>query len=73
MCLSIWRHRFLGILIALGLSLGTLVFAQETAPILDNTGFVDVRAEGRGRLSPWPMRVPLWISQAAPIAVWPSR
>ncbi|MBA2466977.1 MAG: translocation/assembly module TamB, partial [Sphingomonas sp.] len=25
----------------------------------DNTGFVDVRAEGRGRLSPWPMRVPL--------------
>jgi penicillin-binding protein 2 len=41
MCLSIWRHRFLGILIALGLSLGTLVFAQETAPILDNTGFVE--------------------------------
>ena len=25
----------------------------------DNTGFIDVRAEGRGRLSPWPMRVPL--------------
>ncbi len=25
----------------------------------DNIGFVDVRAEGRGRLSPWPMRVPL--------------
>jgi translocation and assembly module TamB len=25
----------------------------------DNTGFVDVRAEGRGHLSPWPMRVPL--------------
>ncbi|HVF36497.1 MAG TPA: translocation/assembly module TamB, partial [Sphingomicrobium sp.] len=25
----------------------------------DNTGFVDVRAEGRGRLSPWPMRVPI--------------
>ena len=25
----------------------------------DNTGFVDVRAEGRGRFSPWPMRVPL--------------
>ncbi|MEO5971849.1 MAG: translocation/assembly module TamB, partial [Sphingomicrobium sp.] len=25
----------------------------------DKTGFVDVRAEGKGRLSPWPMRVPL--------------
>ena len=25
----------------------------------DDTGFVDVRAEGSGRLSPWPMRVPL--------------
>ncbi|MGZ2411725.1 translocation and assembly module TamB [Sphingomonas sp. F9_3S_D5_B_2] len=25
----------------------------------DATGFLDVRAEGRGRLSPWPMRVPL--------------
>ena len=42
MCLSVWRHRFLGNLIALALwSLGTLVFAQETAPILDNTGFVE--------------------------------
>ncbi|HET7237932.1 MAG TPA: hypothetical protein VFI76_02825, partial [Terrimicrobiaceae bacterium] len=36
-----WRHRFLGILIPLGLSLGTLVCAQETAPVLDNTGFVE--------------------------------
>ncbi len=25
----------------------------------DKTGFLDVRAEGRGKLSPWPMRVPL--------------
>lgn len=27
--------------------------------LFDNTGFVGVRAEGRGRLSAWPMRVPL--------------
>ncbi|WP_205480244.1 translocation/assembly module TamB domain-containing protein [Sphingomonas arenae] len=25
----------------------------------DDVGFVDVRAEGRGQLAPWPMRVPL--------------
>ena len=25
----------------------------------DQTGFVDVRAEGRGRFTPWPMRVPM--------------
>ena len=25
----------------------------------DNTGFIDFRAEGRGKLSPWPMRLPL--------------
>ena len=31
----------------------------------DNTGFVDVRAEGRGRLSPWPMRVPLRLQARA--------
>jgi translocation and assembly module TamB len=31
----------------------------------DNTGFVDVRAEGRGRASPWPMRVPLRLSARA--------
>ena len=29
------------------------------------TGFVDVRAEGRGRLAPWPMRVPLMLRAAA--------
>ncbi|MEO6255781.1 MAG: translocation/assembly module TamB, partial [Sphingomicrobium sp.] len=31
----------------------------------DNTGFIDVRAEGRGRGSPWPMRVPLRLSARA--------
>jgi translocation and assembly module TamB len=31
----------------------------------DETGFVDVRAEGRGRLSPWPMRVPLLLRAKA--------
>ncbi|HKX91644.1 MAG TPA: translocation/assembly module TamB domain-containing protein [Sphingomicrobium sp.] len=31
----------------------------------DDTGFVDVRAEGRGRLSPWPMRVPLRLQARA--------
>ncbi|HEU4697149.1 MAG TPA: translocation/assembly module TamB domain-containing protein [Sphingomicrobium sp.] len=28
----------------------------------DDTGFDDLRAEGRGRLSPWPMRVPIVLS-----------
>ena len=31
----------------------------------DNTGFVDVRAEGRGRLTRWPMRVPLRLQARA--------
>ena len=31
----------------------------------DNTGFVDVRAEGSGKLSPWPMRVPLHLTSRA--------
>jgi translocation and assembly module TamB len=31
----------------------------------DNTGFDDLRAEGRGRLSPWPMRVPIVLSARA--------
>jgi translocation and assembly module TamB len=31
----------------------------------DETGFVDVRAEGSGRLSPWPMRVPLRLTARA--------
>ena len=30
----------------------------------DNTGFVDLRAEGRGRLAPWPMRVPIRLRRA---------
>ena len=31
----------------------------------DNTGFTDVRAEGRGRGTPWPMRVPLRLQAKA--------
>lgn len=31
----------------------------------DKTGIVDVRAEGRGKLSPWPMRVPLLLKARA--------
>ena len=31
----------------------------------DDTGFVELRAEGRGRLSPWPMRVPMRLSARA--------
>jgi translocation and assembly module TamB len=31
----------------------------------DNTGFVDVRADGRGRMTPWPMRVPLRLQARA--------
>ena len=31
----------------------------------DSTGFVDVRAEGRGRLTAWPMRVPLRLQARA--------
>ena len=31
----------------------------------DKTGFVDVRAQGRGKLSPWPMRVPLLLKARA--------
>ncbi|HJU76699.1 MAG TPA: translocation/assembly module TamB, partial [Sphingomicrobium sp.] len=31
----------------------------------DDTGFVDLRAEGRGRFSPWPMRVPLRLQARA--------
>ncbi len=31
----------------------------------DDTGFVDVRAEGRGRFTPWPMRVPLRLQARA--------
>ena len=31
----------------------------------DRTGFIDVRAEGRGKASPWPMRVPLRLQARA--------
>jgi translocation and assembly module TamB len=38
-----------------------------TSPQLsfDQTGFVDVHVEGRGQLSPWPMRVPLHLRARA--------
>lgn len=38
-----------------------------TSPALqfDGTGFVDVRAEGRGQLSPWPMKLPLHLQARA--------
>jgi translocation and assembly module TamB len=38
-----------------------------TAPVLkfDDTGFVDVKADGSGRLSPWPVRVPLRLTARA--------
>ena len=38
-----------------------------TAPqmMFDDTGFVDVRAEGRGQLTNWPMRVPLTLNARA--------
>src|SRR5205085_2294000 len=31
----------------------------------DNNGFLGLRAEGRGRLSPWPMRVPIRLAATA--------
>jgi len=31
----------------------------------DNTGFVELHAEGRGRLTPWPMRVPIRLQARA--------
>ena len=46
----------------------TAAFAYRlTAPQLtfEKTGFVDVRAEGRGNASPWPMRVPLRLQARA--------
>jgi translocation and assembly module TamB len=33
--------------------------------VFDKTGFLDVRAEGRGKLSRWPMRVPLRLKARA--------
>ena len=31
----------------------------------DDTGFIDLRAEGRGRMTPWPMRVPIRLTAKA--------
>lgn len=47
---------------------GTANYAYRlTSPqvAFDRTGFVDVRAEGRGKGSPWPMRVPLRLQARA--------
>ena len=47
---------------------GSAAYAYRlTAPQLafDDTGFIDVRAEGKGRLSGWPMRVPLHLRARA--------
>ncbi|MDP1911304.1 MAG: hypothetical protein Q8K85_23640, partial [Hyphomicrobium sp.] len=47
---------------------GTADFAYRlTAPQVqfDRTGFVEVRADGRGKGSPWPMRVPLRLQAKA--------
>ena len=55
-------------LITLDGPFGTADYAYRlTSPGVkfDQTGFVDVRAEGRGRLSPWPMRVPLHLQAKA--------
>ena len=40
---------------------------RMTSPLVkfDDTGFVDVRAEGRGRMTGWPMRVPLTLNARA--------
>jgi len=55
-------------LITLDGPFGTADYAYRlTSPGVkfDDTGFVDVRAEGRGKLSPWPMRVPLHLQARA--------
>ena len=47
---------------------GTARYAYRlTSPAVtfDDTGFVDVRAEGSGRFTPWPMRVPLKLTARA--------
>ena len=38
---------------------------QVRVVAFDKTGFIDVRAEGRGKISPWPMRVPLLLKAKA--------
>ena len=55
-------------LISLNGPFDTATYAYRlTSPGLkfDDTGFIDFRAEGRGRLSPWPMRVPLHLQARA--------
>ena len=55
-------------LITLDGPFGTASYAYRlTSPGVkfDQTGFVDVLADGRGQLSPWPMRVPLHLQAKA--------
>ena len=62
------RGRNVRLLLTLDGPFATANYAYRlTSPQIafDNTGFVDVRAEGRGKLTPWPMRVPLRLRAAA--------
>ncbi|HEX2625048.1 MAG TPA: translocation/assembly module TamB domain-containing protein, partial [Sphingomicrobium sp.] len=62
------RGRNVRMLVTLDGPFSTAAYAYRlTSPqvLFDNTGFVDVRAEGRGRLAPWPMRVPLRLQARA--------
>jgi translocation and assembly module TamB len=55
-------------LITLDGPFGTANFAYRLSSPgvkFDDTGFIDVVAEGRGQLSPWPMRVPLHLKARA--------
>ena len=40
----------------------------STSVQFDNTGFTGLHAEGRGRLTPWPMRVPLRLTARASLS-----
>jgi translocation and assembly module TamB len=56
------------LLVTLDGPFGTADYAYRlTSPGIrfDQTGFVDVRAEGKGRLSPWPVRLPLHLQARA--------
>ena len=53
------------LLVTLNGPFDTATFAYRlTSPGVkfDDTGFIDVRAEGRAQLSPWPMKVPLHLA-----------
>ncbi|MBV9527787.1 MAG: translocation/assembly module TamB domain-containing protein [Sphingomonas sp.] len=62
------RGRDVRLLATLDGPFGTADYSYRlTSPSVafDTTGFIDVRAEGRGRLAPWPMRVPLLLQARA--------